>query len=246
MATDLVTSLAAAVQIVTDGAVTNLSVFDNKIYYSNATNGKTANLDGTGVAVYGAVGTNFCKLNGYPTYLSAGVVLRGLVAVTGIIGTITSIAAVGTSLFVLTSSIGNISNLYRYTVAGQVGVDPVLVASGLSSLAQHVIEGSSEYLMTTNNGSLTDDAQVYFTAQSMLPDTEFDYPNNEVWEILAYESAIAYVRKQSDEKKMALLGSRLEGLWKTFDDNNKRDEYQASRINNSYANRGGYNAGFIN
>src|SRR6478609_8420789 len=42
MATDLVASLAAAVQIVTDGAVTNLSVFDNKIYYSNVTNAKTA------------------------------------------------------------------------------------------------------------------------------------------------------------------------------------------------------------
>jgi hypothetical protein len=239
MGTDFLTTLSAAAEIVTDGAVVDLSVFDNLIYYSNATNAKTANLDGTGVSVYGAVGTSFCKLNGFPCYLSAGVVLRGLVAVTGIIGTITAIAAVDTSLYILTSSIDNISTLYRYTVAGQVAVDPVVIATDVSGLAQHVIESPDLYLMLTNNNGVSSDAEVYFTATSVYLDTIFDYPINEFWEILAYTCGIAYTRKNSDEKKMALLTSRLTEMWKTFDDNNKRDEYQATRINNSYANMGG-------
>jgi hypothetical protein len=240
MATDLSISLAAAAQIVTDGAVTDLSVFDGLIYYTNATNAKTANLDGSGVAVYGAVGTSFCKLNGFATYLSAGVVLRGLVAVTGIIGTITSIAAVDTSLFVLTSSISGISTIYRYTVAGQVAVDPVIVAVGVSALAQHVIEGPLNYLMTTNNSGATAEAGINFTALSMIADTDLDYPSNEVYEILAYSSAIYYVRKNSDDKKMAIIGARLTELWIRFNDVNQRDEYQPYRINNDYNNSTGF------
>src|SRR6185369_4590735 len=45
MPTDLVTGLAAAAQIITDGTITDLSVFDNKIYFRNSTQAKSANLD---------------------------------------------------------------------------------------------------------------------------------------------------------------------------------------------------------
>jgi len=64
--------------------------------------------------------------------------------------------------------------------------------------------------------------------------TVLDYPTNEVNEILAYTSAIAYARKQSDTAKMGLLQARLTELWDRFWSVNKRDEYQFTRINNDY------------
>jgi hypothetical protein len=71
-------------------------------------------------------------------------------------------------------------------------------------------------------------------AQSMVLDYVFDYPSNEVNEILAYICAIAYVRKQGDQTMMGLLTARLTELWDLFWSVNKRDEYQFQRINNDY------------
>jgi hypothetical protein len=70
--------------------------------------------------------------------------------------------------------------------------------------------------------------------QSMVADTIFDYPANEVNEILAYTSAVAYSRKQNDAPKLATLAARLAELWDRFWSVNKRDEYQFTRINNDY------------
>jgi len=79
-------------------------------------------------------------------------------------------------------------------------------------------------------------------AESVTVDYVFDYPTNEVNEIMAYMSAIAYVRKQADQSMMTLLTARLTELWDLFWSVNKRDEYQSTRINNDYqqVGMGGY------
>lgn len=236
MPTDLATSLGAAAQIVTDGGITDLSVFDSKIYFRNATDAKSANLDGSSVTTLIVAGAGFCKLQGKLTYYGSNV-YKDFLPITGLTaGTIVTIASDNVYLYVLYSTL----DLYRFTITGTVASDPLLVATDVSGLAQHVIEGSPNYLMLTNNGGSSADAQIYFTARSMIEDTLLDYPTNDVYEILAYSSAIYYVRKNSDDKKMALVNTRLTELWMRFNDVNQRDEYQPYRINNDYNNNTGF------
>ena len=71
-------------------------------------------------------------------------------------------------------------------------------------------------------------------AVSLVPDSVLSYPTVEVNEILAYTSASAYARKQSDTNKQATIETRLAALWERFWSVQKRDEYQSTRINNDY------------
>jgi len=67
----------------------------------------------------------------------------------------------------------------------------------------------------------------YLMAISSLEDTEFIYPVNEANEIMAYQSAIDYKRKQNGD--ISLLMARLSEIQNRFIGVIKRDEYQPER-----------------
>src|SRR6185369_11751460 len=120
---------------------------------------------------------------------------------------------------------------------------PLIVATDVSGLAQHVIEQPLNYLMTTNNGGASTEATIYFTALSLVEDSALDYPSTEVWELISYIMAVYFVRKNSDLKRMSVIQPSLDKLWERFRQVNKRDENQVYRINDYYGTRGGFPAG---
>lgn len=192
--------------------VTNFSIQKNKIYYSTATETRIANLDGTGSAIILASPTTDYVLVGAHIYYISG----GAIVMDGVTTALTASAlrTDGVYLFsldgtVLTRWNDDMTNLFVYPVE-----------------AVSIGRYDSGYLPV-----ITDDE---WFAISTIPDTEFDYPSNEVNEIMAYTSAIGYARKQSDDKKITLLTARLTELWERFWNVNKRDEYQNTRINNDY------------
>jgi len=72
----------------------------------------------------------------------------------------------------------------------------------------------------------------------------FDYPTNEVNELMSYQMAVYFLRKQTDQAKIALVAAAVARLWDRFYSVNKRDEYQSTRINNSYQTLGGFWGGW--
>jgi len=76
----------------------------------------------------------------------------------------------------------------------------------------------------------TDDSII---GKSLIIDTVFDYPTNEVNELMAYLCGLGFARKQSNTVKMELIGQRLGALMARFSEVVKRDEYQFYRINNN-------------
>lgn len=70
---------------------------------------------------------------------------------------------------------------------------------------------------------------------SIYVDIDLDYPLNLVPELLSYQMAIDYKRKQSGD--ITLLKDRLGELWTRFADVIKRDEYTRARVQNVYNRR---------
>lgn len=66
--------------------------------------------------------------------------------------------------------------------------------------------------------------------------TEISYPTVEMYEILAYSMAANFVRKQTDQAKLAVINEKLTELWTRFDQIMKQDQYQFERIQNDYQN----------
>lgn len=69
---------------------------------------------------------------------------------------------------------------------------------------------------------------------------EIDYPNAELYDILAYEMAAAYLRKQTDTVKLPVLESKIASLWQQWNETIKQDQYQNERIQNQYQNYSNY------
>jgi hypothetical protein len=64
--------------------------------------------------------------------------------------------------------------------------------------------------------------------------TNLDYPTADMYEILAYEMATSFLRKQTDMVKLPPVQAKLDLLWARFDQILKQDQYQFERIQNDY------------
>jgi hypothetical protein len=69
-----------------------------------------------------------------------------------------------------------------------------------------------------------------------IEDTEISYPNNEALEIMSYQAAIDFKRKQGDAD-VTLLQMRLSEIWERFEDVITRDEYRVEKVQNVYPSR---------
>jgi hypothetical protein len=65
--------------------------------------------------------------------------------------------------------------------------------------------------------------------------TSLSYPTAEMYEILAYEMALSFLRKQTDLTKLPQVQTKVDILWARFDQILKQDQYQFERIQNDYS-----------
>jgi hypothetical protein len=65
--------------------------------------------------------------------------------------------------------------------------------------------------------------------------TPVEYPTAEMYEILSYEMATSFLRKQTDTIKLPQVQAKLDILWPRFDQILKQDQYQFERIQNDYS-----------
>jgi len=196
--------------------VLSFNIQSNLIYYVTASATRSCSLTGTSDAL--VVGTS------YPQYQLYGSVPLAIVGgVLYVNGLTTGVAASqvrndGVYIYLLSSN-----TVSRYTFAAGAPVLSGVVSTDIVSIGNQII-------------AFDISMQGYEAVEgvSLVPDSVLTYPANEVNEILAYTSAIAYSRKQDNAAKLATLTARLQELWDRFWSVNKRDEYQFTRINNDY------------
>jgi len=212
--TDFLTTLVP-VSIV---AATNTSMLvqGGFLYYSTATNTYKANLDGTSPVVQVALQTKDYQLLGsVPAYIAGG-----LVVYDGVTSTVAAVRLFqfGGKLFIL----DGLNQIMQLTITGNV------LAVGQMVIDNVLAAGAAGF--STGYLPVRTDQEVF--AQSLIADTVFAYPSNEVNEIMAYSCGIGFARKQSDQVKMGVLQAKLAELVTRFNQVNRRDEYQNYRINN--------------
>jgi hypothetical protein len=219
LARAIVNGTSTLSQVGVKTSVTSFRVQRNKIFYSTASTTMACELDGAGdVQVYPFETKDYTLIG---TSDSAYVSLTNNLYVNGIDANI-----LANQCFT--------DEVYLYWRYGLV-VNRGLIVNGIIEDIT-TIDTQALYAGQSIGGyvSMVDAEEVY--AMSLVPDTILDYPTNEANEIMAYTSAIAYARKQDDDKKMSLLNARLAELWERFWSVNKRDQYQNTRINNDYQN----------
>ena len=197
--TNLVSAiLTIPTKITTSTSITNFTIYNSVIYYSDGTNTSICNLDGTNVTVLYAYPTK-CNYNGYNIRMSDGFIYNGGIS-TGI--SASSLTANPDFMFYVDLS----GNLHRYTATEDTTI--------LGDVAYIGMLQSNFFPVINKNMTII--------AKSSLPDTDFVYPLNEANEIMAYSSAIEYKRKQQGDP--SLLMSRLGEIWTRFEEVLKRDE----------------------
>lgn len=228
--TDLTTSPLVPTTIISTANVVCLSIQNDKLYFSTGANTKIANLDGTSPSnVFTGQAYDYCLIQTslvcYLTALPGNLVINGVV----VLSNIQHVESDGAYLYVSDTSY----NLSRLTIspAGAITATTLLY-SGVTLISEP--NGGFLAVILAADSSLA--------ALSVVPDTSFAYPINEVSEVMQYRCALNFARKSMDKERIAYLEQRLNdpenGLWARFWAVNKRDEYQFVRVNDDYGNSG--------
>ena len=219
--TDLTTLLVPVNLLISN--VDNFLIQNNLIYASissGLTNSFT--LSGTYVALLLALRTIDLQLfNGLLLYIRKS---DNIVVYNGVASTATASAIVnfGGQAFIW-DAFNNLSPVSFDPVSFIMTVGTLPRLTNLTTLG---VPNGSGYVPNINNANPV--------VSSLVIDTQFTYPTNEVNEIMAYTLAVAMCRKQTDQEKIGLLQARLTELLVRFSAVNKQDEYQFQRINNGY------------
>jgi hypothetical protein len=202
------TSTIVPVNLTSVGGIVDYSITGKKLYFSTATETKSANLDGTGVsaALYGyeTKGISIIGSDIYFIKTSDGFIYQNG---TSLAISATDLSTDGTYLYYLDSA----SVLHKY-----LGTFDEVLRTNVSFIG---------YPQNNFISIITDSLEVL--AVSTLEDTDFDYPLNEANELMAYQSAIDFRRKANGD--VTLLAARLGEIWDRFLDVLKRDEGQPER-----------------
>jgi len=230
--TDLSTPFVTPTLILSN--VNNFVIQNNKIIYSTAAITQKSNLDGSTPVLVSSSPTISYQYaeakNTVPVYIDAS---SSTIVVGGVLSNVTNAVRLTTYLgqvFWLDSN----QDWYQatYDPVTHVLSTPVLRQEGVLKVGNNV---GSNFYPVVGEGVFAND---------LTEDTIFDYPSNEVNEIMTYSSAFGYSRKINDLPKMQSLTSEIVNLWDRFWSVNRRDEYQFQRINNYYKDdTGGYGWG---
>lgn len=223
--------------------VINFRIFPTtgKIYYATASATFSATLTGSGsVEVLAATSSDYLVYQGTPCWIASG-----LVVVDSVASAVTAVRLLTDDvwLYVLDSN----GTLSRYSLVDDVMTLSDTVASSLSQIGSGVSFSTQRVPQSPDFGALwlpapfvpTLDFSYQAVVQSLTRNSVFDYPTIEVNELMSYQMAVYFLRKQTDQAKLVLVAASLERLWQRFYTVNKRDENQSARINNSYSPLGG-------
>jgi len=224
----------------------SLSPSTGKLYYATASATFSASLTGTGsTQVLASTSTFYLLYQGTPLWVASN-----LIVINGTPSAVASVKIVtdGVWLYSLDSN----GTLSRYTLTDGALELVDTVASSLSiigagvSYSNQIIPQVSDFDAVWLPASWipTLDYSAQAVVQSLTQNTVFDYPTNEVNELMSYQMAVYFLRKQTDQAKIALVAAAVARLWDRFYSVNKRDEYQSTRINNSYQTLGGFWGGW--
>lgn len=199
--------------LTTSSNVTSLRVVNNLIYYATSTPEiRSITYQGSSdTLVQATAGSNFCWYNGALAYLDAS----GYIVMNGATSTIqaTYLTGDGVYLYYLDSSY----QLHRYSA-----LEDLVIREGVALIGPY----SGNYLPI-------EDVDDNFMAISTTPDWDFTYPLNEVNEIMAYQCAIDFKRKQNAD--FSQLSMRMAELQRRMLDVIKRDEGLPQKIGNAYS-----------
>lgn len=192
------------------GLITNFNVLNGQIYYSTSTEIRTCKVDGSSDALeLSNPGSDLCWYNSSLAYLNGSnqIVASGFPA-----GTVANdLASDGSLLFYRSGS-----TLYMYDTAIRTVREGVDSLGYYSSLRLPIYDASDNTVK----------------AISSIPDWVFEYPLNEVNEMIAYSCAIDFKRKQNAD--YAQLSERLNSLQLRFLDVIRRDDGLPQAMGNSY------------
>jgi hypothetical protein len=237
--TDLLTAPIVPVAIVSTALVQNFTIANNLIYFYNGIVTNSCSLTGTGVSLVQASFTNdYNFVQGVPVYLTS----TGTINIAGTILSATTynmLTTDGTNLYVLDAA----QNLHQLQLALTLSVWSIaldtIIASGVVIMSPYTAASTSINTITSSLGAgqqtgrigvLTNDP--YIQSISTALNSVFSYPYNELNEIISYQCAIDFKRKQSGDT--SLLERRVAELWQTFSSKIKRDDFQLERIGNWY------------
>jgi len=232
----------AQITITGSPVVTNFNVFSNLIYHSTASvTAKCALAGGTATQIFAfpTTGYSIFGSSGYPVYLNAAGNL--IVNSTNLGGTYSAVTTDGSNyVFVLDSG----KNILCLTFSFSSGVPTILTTSNI----QQDVGAMGDWASNTNPSLYSPNTPVIpivgyentrFTAISALPDSDFSYPlnSNECAEIMAYQCAIDFKRKQDQNHDNLTI--RKQELFLRLQENMRRDDYKMERVNNAYSGRSG-------
>lgn len=202
------TSTIVPANLTSTANITDYSITGGKLYFSTATETKSANLDGTGVsaALYGyqTKGISVIGLDIYFIKVSDGLIYKN-----------------GESIAILANYLSTDGSYLYYT-------DSASVLHKYSAIEDIILRTNVAFSGSAKDNFISiinDKLEIY--AISTTDDTDFVYPLNEANEIMAYQCGIDFKRKQNGD--VTLLAARLGEIWDRFMDVLRRDEGQPER-----------------
>ncbi len=202
------------------------------LYYSNGTVTNHSTLAGANITQFSAGFTlNVVYAQGNPAYLTNTGVINYAGAALPTATTYISMTSDGTNLIVL-DSVGYIHQLTLVETLSvwSVASDTIL-ASNITTMGQYAAPSTGQ--LSGRLGVLTGDP--YLQSISTAVNTQFTYPYNSVNEIISYQTAVDFARKQEDTTKIQTLNTRLSQLWARYQSQVGRDDFSYERIADYYA-----------
>lgn len=237
--TALAAAFTAPTGVITTTDVVAFHIVGDTIYYANATQIRSCTLAGASDALISATAaTSLCRLGSVIFYVASGALKSLSPAATLVASGISKVTCDDTYLYDLTTAYV----VNKLTVSATPAVTATQqLAADVSDLGHAAYDNSNE---ATAIGQLAQPApsvwvlplltreQQRLVALDVTVDYDFTYPNNLVPEIMAHQAASDFRAK--GQKAIGDLGTRLATLWERFRSSIKRDEYQPTRIANTY------------
>ncbi len=233
--TALQAAFVAPTQATSPAGVTSFFIHNNLIYYTTAAAIRVCNLTGAADALVMTVVANSVACTGISTVLTYYTTATGALVLVApftvlLFSGVSEVQSDGTDLYIRDTSF----NLRKLSISVVGGVATIAsdtqITSDVSDIGQpqyDVYQVPPIYIVPV----LKDKAQTLQGMDTAI-DYSFDYPENIVPEIIAFQCAVDFkAKKQADTTE---LKERLAALWNRFSQVIKRDEYKPTRIKQEY------------
>jgi len=221
--TDLINPITLS-QLSAYGDVRDFSVFDDQIYYARTSTTWRSNLDGNNAVLL---------LNRYTEDI--GLIGHGPAATFTYLTSSGGDYYVGSKLMASGVLHGVTDRVNVYCVMSDLTLQKFVLNPDFTVAAQYQLQDEVIYMGNWWNGYLSVIDEEDQTLEAVSDQVDFDlvYPDNAAYELIAYQCAIDFMRKQG--RDFTAQQARYAELWTRFRDTMMRDEYSHGRINNTRA-----------